>query len=244
MGARGSKGFVTGYANMAADEQPVALTVAPPIILSGGWKLIGDGIADADSGLVTQAADNGVGRLTTTNEANHAAFLATGVAFRPDRAAPMTLEARVALPALTARRVFVGIGDEAAATIANVLTGSTATLTLTQSDLAGFFFDSVLTSGNWHAAYNGGATAGPTASGDVVTGVAPAAEGFQLLRLRVGPDGRVIFRIEDEVVADIAGAVDPTVRFAFLIGVSATTTTVASLDVEDGACYKASKYWG
>ncbi len=230
--AQGSNGIICAYTDLTGDESPVALTTAGFRTLSGGWMLIGDGLAEIDSGLVGQAADNGVARLTTTNEADHAAYLATGVNYRPSTNGTLFLEARVALPALTARRVFVGISDGAAAAETNILTGSGATLTKTKSDYAGFFFDSGLTSGAWHAVYNGGSTTGPTVSGEVVTSISPVAAAFNILRLEVYPGGRVRFTIDGEQVSEVEGAVLPTVRQAALVGVAATTTTIATLDVD------------
>lgn len=225
-------GRIPIFTDCTGSGEPVARTVAGPINFDGGFILTGDGLAEADSGAVRQSALNGVVRLTTTDEADHAVYLGTSVMYDVGRMGSIVAEARVSLPALTARRFFFGFSDENADAETNILTGSTATLTLTKSDLGGFFFDSGLTSKNWHTVYNGGTTAGVTNATQLDSDVAPVGGEFNVLRLVANKDGSLEYYIDGEHIATVAGALSTTVNLAVVCGVAATTTTVATGDVD------------
>lgn len=219
---------------------PVAGTDAGPINFFP-FIITGDGLAGTDSGAPAQAALNGVIRLTTTAATARTAAVGTGVNFQASMS-PLVVEARVALPALTARRVFVGFNGANAGDQASPLTGSTTTLTLTSSNLAGLFYDSGLTSGAWHYVRNGGSTAGATTSTSVQSTVSPTAAQFQILRVVAFRDGRVEYWIDGELVANVAGAISTTADLAAFVMVGATTTTVATADV-DYLKVKAGRHW-
>lgn len=236
----GAIGDTDLFSDFVGVGEAVAGTVAGPINFFP-FILTGDGLDETDSGAPAQAALNGVIRLTTTDESNHAAFVGTGVNFQGSMS-PLVVEARVSLPALTARRVFVGFNGANAGNQASPVTGSTTTLTLTSGDMAGIFFDSGLTSGAWHYVYNGGTTTGQTDSTQVVSTISPSATNFDILRVVVFRDGRAEYWINGDLVASVAGAVSTTDNLAAICGVMATTTTVATLDV-DYLKVKANRHW-
>lgn len=236
-GTIGDDGLFSDFTGIGV---PVASTAAGPINFFP-FIITGEGIDENDSGAPAQAALNGVIRLTTTDEAAHTAAVGTGVNFQASMS-PLVVEARVALPALTARRVFVGFNGANAGNQASPLTGSTTTLTLTSSNLAGLFYDSGLTSGAWHYVRNGGSTAGATTSTSVQSTVSPTAAQFQILRVVAFRDGRVEYWIDGELVANVAGAISTTADLAAFVMVGATTTTVATADV-DYLKVKANRHW-
>lgn len=235
-------GTIEGFNDFLSDEVAVAGTTAPPINLSGGFKLVGDGIADTDSGLVLQSALNGVGRLTTTNEANHTCGVGTEMAFDGQNGL-VVFEARISLPAQTARRVFVGLTDAVIDAQVSAVTSSTTTHTLVASDLAGFVFDSGLTSKNWHVVFNGGSTTGETDSTVYNTGKLPVNGEFDVLRVEAFLNtGLCRFYVNGDLVATISGAVSTTVNFGVTAYVAATTTTIATADL-DYVAYRSHRHW-
>ena len=81
----------------------------------GSLRIIGDGVAETDSGAVSLDSDglSGVIQLTTTNEDKHACGLATAVMWDVALMGTLVLEARIRLPAEANRAVFVGFSDVA-----------------------------------------------------------------------------------------------------------------------------------
>lgn len=229
------------FIDFTSEEVPVAGTVQSPIILGGGFKLIGEG-NNADDGLVLQNALNGVGRLTTTDEDTEGMAVATEPAFDPANNGTLVMEARVSLPAQTARSVFVGFNDDVGDVVTEQVTGATATITYVTSDCVGFLFDSQLTSKNWHMVYKGGTTTAITASGSLDSGILPVNGEFDILRVEIDPNGTARWYINGKLEQTVAGAASTTVNLGVLCGVWATTTTVATLDVDYVAC-RANRHW-
>lgn len=211
-------------------EVAVGSTIAAPLDF-GDYKLIGD-LAETDTGAITVSKINGVLRLSGNDEDGKGAALATEAIFTPASNGPLVCEARVELAAITARNAFVGFCGTAADDVAPPATGSTATLTLTATNTAGFVFDSRLTDTDWHGVYAGGATTGPTASTSVDLGVAPVATEFDVLRVEIDPNGTVSWYINGDRVQRVAGAASTSALFAGLCGVWGTTTTAADIDVD------------
>src|SRR3990167_1075973 len=172
------------------EEVPVAGTVQSPIILGGGFKLIGEG-NNADDGIVLQDALNGVGRLTTTDEDTEGMSVAMETAFDVASMGPLIIEARVALPAQTARSVYVGWGGVAGDVLIQVVTGATTTITYGTegANVCGFLFDSQLTSKNWHMVHKGGTLAAGTDGTGIDSGVLPVNGEFDILRVEIDPNG-------------------------------------------------------
>ena len=230
--------------DFTGDSIPVAGTVQVPIILSGGVKVIGE-INNADDGIVIQGALNGIGRLTTTDEDTLGVALATGVCFDPALMGPLVIEARVSLPAQTARSVFFGFAGVLAETQTELVVGATTTITFTATDgdnLLGFLFDSQLTSKNWHMPYKGGSATASTVSTAVDSGVLPVNGEFDILKLELYPDGSARWYINGVLEQEVEGAASTTVNLGAVCGVFATTTTVATLDV-DYFNGKANRHW-
>lgn len=237
-------GKIKAFIDFTSEEVPVALTVQSPIVLGGGFRLVGEG-NNADDGVVLQAALNGVGRLTTTDEDTEGMAVATAVCYDVAKMGPLVMEARVALPAQTARSVFVGFSGVAGAVQVEMVTGSTTTVTYasTQGDnVCGFFFDSQLTSKNWHIVHKGGTASAPTTTALCDSGVLPVNDEFDVLRVEIDPNANTRFYINGVLIRTTANTVSTTVNLAAIAGVWATTTTVATLDV-DYVAAEANRYW-
>lgn len=231
--------------DMFSEEIPVAGTVQSPLVLCPGWKLIGEG-NNADDGLVfVDSFDNGVGRLTTTDEDTEGQAIASHYIGPPARVGTITYEARVSLQAQTARNVFIGIGGVLGDVQTEIVTGSTATVTYVTTpgaNIAGFMFDSQLTSKNWHIVYKGGTATAPTTTTLCDSSVLPVNGEFDILRINVFNNGTVEFWINGVLIRTVANAVSTTVAVGVVAGVWATTTTVADLDV-DYAVWSANRNW-
>ena len=209
----------------------------------GDFKFIGDGIDTNDSGAIAVGTGlGGVIRLTTTNEDAHTAALATEVMFDVALMGTLVLEARVQMSALTARSSYLGFCDVAADAQGVFMTGTGTTLTLTESDLAGFYFDNSLTSGNWHMVHNGGTATGATDSTDVVSDVAAVAGEWDILRVEIYTNGTIRWFINGDLKQTVTNGSSTSVDLAAVVACTGTTTTVASLDV-DYMLVKARRDW-
>lgn len=218
--------------------EPVAATVAPPVKLGAYFNVVGQGIAENDSGAARLDADglSGVIQLTTTDEDIHCAGLQTATMFDVGLMAPIVMEARVRLAALATEEAFIGFSDvntDLAIIEGAIMHGVTTTLTLTASDLIGFFIADELTDDEgWHMPYNGGTTTGPTVSTLVASGVDAVAGEWQLLRLEIDANGTARWYIDGVLLQTVAGAVSTTTDLCFSALIESKTTAVKTMDID------------
>jgi|TARA_A100001518_G_C1187532_1_gene33994 hypothetical protein len=233
---QGPIGKIEIFEDFVGAEVPIALTNAYGNI--GSLRVIGDGLAETDSGIVGLDSDgvNGVAQFTTTNEDKHAIGVSTSTMFDVGNMGTIIAEARVRLPAIANREVFFGFSDVNTDTVSledDVFHGNGTTITLTASDGAGFLFCSELTdSADWHGIYAGGTTTGETTSTNVdLDDIAVAGE-FQILRLEIAENGTCRWYIDGELKQTKTGAVSTTVDLACQLIVEAKTTTALTMDVD------------
>jgi hypothetical protein len=216
---------------------PVADTVAPPIML-GQFNVVGQGLAETDSGAPRLDSDalDGVIQLTTTDEDIHAAGLQTATMFDVAKMAPIVMEARVRCAAITTGEIFIGFSD--VNTDLAIIEGAishigTTTVTLTASDLVGFQKSSEATdSTDWHGVFNGGTTTGATVSTDIDFDTPQVAGDFQILKLEIDPDGTARWYIDGVLKQTKVGAVSTTTDLCFNCLVESKTTAVKTMDVD------------
>jgi hypothetical protein len=240
--AESGVGKVTLFDDFIGFDVPIAFAVTAathPVFSSGGFKLVGQGLNEADAGAVGLDADglNGIVQLTTTNEDIHSAGLATNICYDMNLNGGIVLEARVRMAALTARAVFFGITDvmtqDVTILAGSIIDGGTTTTTLTASDLCGFHFSSEYTdSADWHGVYNGGSTTGETTSTSTDLSADATAGEFQILKLTVGNDGTARWYVDGVLKQTVKGAASTSVDFGALLMVEANAATIASLDVD------------
>lgn len=240
---QGSVGGIRMFDDFVGFNIPIAGTLTSlldPMFTPGGWQLVGQGLDEADAGAIGLSSDglNGVVQLTTTNEDIHSTGFQTNSGFDMTLNNGIMLEARVRMAALTARAVFFGISDVRTAGV-QILAGeiidnnASTTLTLTASDLCGFYLSSELTdSADWHGVYNGGTTTGATVSTDVDLNADAVAGEFQILKLTISNQGTARWYIDGVLKQTVVGAVSASVDMNALCMVEANTTTIASLDVD------------
>lgn len=231
-------GKIRLFDHFMGPEIPVANAVAYGTSAGGCNYYLGDfsvkgDLGETDTGVVALSKAGGFVRISGNNEDGKGVALCTELSLSPALNGTIVVEARLEMQALTARVVFVGLCGTIADDVAEPLTGTGTTLTLTAANLCGFYFDSQLTSGTeWHMPYNGGTTTGPTNSNSVDSDVVAVAAECDILRLEVDPNGTARWYINGVLKQTVEGAVSTTVLQGALVGCWGTTTTAADADVD------------
>jgi len=216
-------------------EDNIANTAESRVL--GPFVVGGQGNAETDAGVPTIAGMvSGAGRITTTDEDNHTTLVGTNTAFSASLNGPIVLEARVQLDNIDTKEVFFGLSDIDPDTLSietDVMTGATTTLTLTASDLCGFFLSAELTDDeDWHMVYNGGSTTGETTSTSVDADDDAVAAEWQVLRLEIDTNGTARWYIDGVLKQTKTGAVSTTTVMGVCLGVEAKGNAIENLDVD------------
>ena len=241
-------GSIRIFEDFMGIEDPIALTAVPRAL--GPFMVVGQGVAEADAGAPALDSDglSGVVRLTTTNETEHTTGLQTNSAFDVALMAPLTAEARVRFSDLDTKEAFMGFTDiniasDVPSLETNLMTGATTTLTLTASDICGFYLSAELTDDeDWHGVYNGGTTTGQTTSTSVDLGDDAVAGEWQVLRLEIDPNGTARWYVDEDLKQTVTGAVSTSVDLKFFIAVEAKGAAIETMDV-DYIKIKANRDW-
>lgn len=246
--AHGEMGDILFEMDFGGADIPVASAVAVGGAITGynlgPFRLTGD-MVETDTGAIQVAIHGGALRISGNDEDGKGVAIGTGVIWDPALNGTLVMETRVQRAVVTAGVVFAGFCDVNADDVAEPLTATGTTLTLTASDLAGFTLDSQLTAtADWHMPFNGGSVSGPTDSTTVVSGttndrnlnnkpVALAVAGeWDLLKMEVHTDGSVDWWINEEFMQRQANALSTSVDLACYVGCWGTTSTAASLDID------------
>ena len=248
--AQSGKGRIELFEDFIGVEEAVAGTTAPPIKLGAHFQLVGQGIADNDSGAVALDSDglSGVIQLTTTDEDVHCAGLQTATMFDVGLMGTIVLEARVRMAAITAAtyEVFIGFSDvntDLAIIEGAICHGDTTTITLTASDLVGFLQASDLTdSDDWHMVFAGGTTTGLTTSTSIDADADTVAGEFQVLRLEIDNNGTARWYVDGVLKQTKVGAVSTTTDLCANILVESKAAAVKTMDV-DYVLIRANRDW-
>ena len=226
--AQGGNGKLELCEDFFAGEDIVAETAASrqtPM----GFRIIGQGIAEADSGITVLEADglNGVGVLTTTDETEHSCGVCTAKMFDVALNGTLVFECRVLFVDLDTKEFYFGltdVNDDTTILEGGTIHGAAETITLTASDLCGFFLSAELTEDEmWHMVYNGGTATGVTDS-TALEGVDAVAGEFQILRIEVDPNGTARWFIDNVLKQTVTGAVSTTTDLAVIGMVEAKGT--------------------
>ena len=236
------RGRIEVFEDFMGEELPLAGSVDPgagataALLNFGSLVIRGEGVEDSTSGIVPVADSlNGVARFTSASgTAGDAIILGTETCLRVDKMSPIVIECRCKMPAVTNREIFIGLCGNFDDDQDEILTGSTATLTLTaESDLCGFFFESALSEAlNWYMVYNGGATAGETDASEVVSSRLPVGDEYDILRLEIDPNGTARWFINGVLEQTVVGAISTSVVMSAMVAVIYTASAVATLDVD------------
>jgi hypothetical protein len=223
----GANGRIEIFEDFLAGEDIVAATAATRSFGGSGLRVLGQGIAETDSGITVLESDglNGVGAFTTTNEDAHSCGLATGTVFDVAKMAPIVAECRVQFADLDTKAFYFGFTDVNTDTTileGNQLVAASGTLTLSASDLCGFLLDAEATDDeDWIMAYNGGTTTGETTIANIDANDDAVAGEFQILRLEIAPNGTARWYIDGVLKQTKTGAVSTTTDLALLAMIEA-----------------------
>ena len=237
MPAQGEYGIIELKDHFCGPEIPVAGTGAYAAAgaeghFIGPFRVTGD-LAEDDTGVVGIDKAGGWIRISGNDEDGKGIFIGTGVVLSPALNGTLVLETRLEMAALTTRNVFVGFMDVNADDVAEPITATGTTLTLTLGSGAGWLLDSQLTSATeWHMPYKGGTTTGPTASNDVDSDVVAVAAEADILRIEIDTNGTARWYINGDLKQTVEGAVSTTTLLAAGVGCWGTTTTAADADLD------------
>ena len=217
-------------------EDPVSNTATDRAL--GNFTVAGQGSEDTDSGIPLLHADaiSGVGVMTTTNEDNHTILIGTPIAFDVALMGTLIAEARVRFVDLDTKEVFFGFSDIDPNTLSietDVMTGASTTLTLTASDICGFFLSAELTDDeDWHTVYNGGTTTGETDSTELDCSDDAVAGEWQVLRLELFPNGTASFYVDGVLIRTVTGAVSTSVDLSLILALEAKGANIELMHVD------------
>ena len=225
--AQSGYGKISIFEDFLAGEDIVAATAATRAFGGSGLRVIGQGIAEADSGITVGESDglNGVGILTTTNEDAHSCGLTTGKVFDVGKMAPINIECRVQFPDLDTKAFYFGltdVNDDTTILEGNNLVASGASLTLSASDLCGFLIDAEATDDeDWIMVYNGGTTSGETTIANIDADNDAVAAEWDVLRLEVSINGTARWYVNGVLKQTVTGAVSTSTDLAVLAMIEA-----------------------
>jgi len=230
--AQSGYGKVVIFEDFLAGEDIVAATAATRAFGDSGLRVIGQGIAEADSGITVGESDglNGVGILTTTNEDAHSCGVTTGKVFDVGKMAPINIECRVQFPDLDTKAFYFGltdVNDDTTILEGNNLVASGTSLTLSASDLCGFLIDAEATDDeDWIMVYNGGTTTGETTIANIDADNDAVAGEYDILRLEVAINGTARWYINGVLKQTVTGAVSTSTDLAVLAMVEARSAAI------------------
>tara|TARA_R100000458_G_C8191191_1_gene184848 strand:+ start:54 stop:803 length:750 start_codon:yes stop_codon:yes gene_type:complete len=225
-------GKIKIFEDFLGGEDIVANTAATRTFGGSGLRVLGQGISETDSGIVAGETDanNGVGILTTTNEADHSCGVATSQSFVVGKMGTIVAECRVQFPDLDTKEFYFGLTDEnedAENLQGSTIHGETATITLSASNLCGFLLSAELTDDeDWHMVYNGGTTTGETTSTNIDADVDAVAGEYDILRVEVAVNGTARWYINGVLKQTVENAVSTTAELAVIAMVEAKTAAI------------------
>jgi len=225
--AQSGYGKISIFEDFLAGEDIVAATAATRAFGGSGLRVIGQGIAEADSGITVGESDglNGVGILTTTNEDAHSCGLTTGKVFDVGKMAPINIECRVQFPDLDTKAFYFGLTDvngDTAILEGENLVAASGTLTLSASDLCGFLIDAEATDDeDWIMVYNGGTTSGETTIANIDADNDAVAAEWDVLRLEVSINGTARWYVNGVLKQTVTGAVSTSTDLAVMAMIEA-----------------------
>jgi len=233
-------GRIRLFTDFPGAEIPIGNNVAYGTTAGGCAYFLGDfkvtgSLHDTDSGVVSVSQANGYARLTSSASADgDGVAVGTEVIFSPTLNGPMILEARLERAALTAGTVFAGFMGVNADEVAEPITCATTVLTKV-THCVGFLLNSELSAadGLWHMPYLLAADTNQTSTGVTATQTAVAGES-DVVRIEVDTNGAARWYINGVLEQSVAAGKAATVGtlMAGAVGVWATTTTVATVDVD------------
>lgn len=231
---------------LGSDSKAVADGGTSVVLAPSGFTVLGDGVHEADSGAVVQAAAENIPppiRLTTSDAIGDLAALATPVVagaglYQPDANDMAIIDVELTnVTDILERIVYVGFAGIVAVGESDVVVAATTVTTLNQNDVAGLYMDSTATDADRIiAAFSKAGTPATqdfSVLTDLNTGVNMAAAGTaQRFRVEVDGDGAIrMFIAKALVFTGAAATLAVNQELNALVYVSPTTTTNSDIDV-------------
>lgn len=230
------QGAVWGVADDFRGEPGTAITdTGAENIYASGVRVFGQGIAETDSGAVSNTAGEGGVTLRMTTNAADAKTLAIGGEagiMQPDQHKLLAVEAEITqVSALTLRAVGIGFVGAAADAFDPPMTFSGTTCTLVLDDLALMHFSVEYTdTDRWYVGHNKANAAASMTAVDTSTDVS-AVGTYQRLRVEVDVSGNLRCFINKAQVAYAAAALDVDEEVAPVLYIESTSAAVKIMDV-------------
>lgn len=188
---------------------------------------------DAQAIIATiDAQAGGVVRMTTGDTAviaESAQSLTHGLNWKANQGGLYMYTRFKPITAVTTVSYFVGFTDVLATTTLEApMSLSGTTLTTTATDAVGFLFDTDATNDTWHCQ----GVKNDTDTALTNTGIAPAADTWVDLEIKVDSTGGATFFINGALVATVANCVTATVALTPVVFAMARTTSSRSVDVD------------
>ncbi len=201
-----------------------------------GFRVFGSGIAQADSGLIGGGVNGGCD-LRSSAGAGDVAAIGTAVVFQPDLNGPVRASCLIEVDDLTDVAVFFGFCGAAADGMTERVTGAGTTVSLTDDDLAGLYFDSGLTAGAaLLTPHNKGDAAASQEAGDIGAGGLTVDDDVKTLwTLELDRDGSLFWSSEQLGGASgsghVPGALDADEEHALVLSVASQGAAARNLRV-------------
>jgi len=244
--AQSGKGRVELWEDFYGVEIPIAGTA--DIEMLNDFKVGGEGFEDGTVGILARDTDGLSGVVTVNSGAtdNDCTAIMTATMFDVGLMGTIVMEVRSRFVDLDAKACFIGFSDAVTddMQLVDILDYSAATtVTLTASDLVGFWYCSELTDDeDWHGVYNGGTTTGQTATGSIDLGADAIAGEFQVLRLELDPNGTARWYVNGALKQTTVGAVSTSVDLAAVVAIAANTGEEAVIE-PDYILVRANRDW-
>jgi hypothetical protein len=236
--AQSGYGKIRIFEDFTGPEIPIALTTDMENI--GPFYAGGEGFEDNDTGILRLDTDanNGVVRLISGNTDKDTTAVFTGKMFDAAAMGTLACEARVRMPDLDDKNVFIGFADanddDISAEDDIIAAASSSAFTLNGSNFCGFFWASEVevSDEDWYGVFNGGDTTGVTAASSVDLDADAVAGDFQVLRLEVETNGTARWYVDGVLKQTQTGAISTSAELAFVCAVMANTTEFGHLEVD------------
>ena len=227
-----SYGKINIFEDFVAGEDIIAETAASRTFGGSGLRVVGEGIAETDSGVTVGETDanNGVGILTTTDEVNHSCGVATAQSFVVGKMGTIVAECRVQFVDLDTKEFYFGLSDENVDNEnleSSTIHGATETVTLSAANLCGFLLSAELSEDEmWTMVYNGGTTTGQTDSTEIESSVDAVAAEWDVLRLEVAVNGTARWYVNGVLKQTVTGAASTTAELCVIAMVECKTAAI------------------
>ena len=213
---------------------PTGATSGGIILTTGATAVVAESASSLTSGLNWSAATGGG---STPQLQTRGAWVSTsgvgvaGTKYNPGvQAGGLVFEAKVQMASIANFSCFLGFSDALSSTLETPASLSAGTITYTASNAVGFLFDSAATTPLWTAV--GVATGTGITLANALTGVAPVAATWNVIRVEINTIGTATFYIDGVLLGSLLLAVTPATALTPIVTAMARTTASKTITVD------------